>query len=86
VKDAARYQQPARRAAVQERAHGWRRRFPLKAAAHAAVACASRRGTLVRQTCQVCGSARSHAHHDDYSKPLTVRWLCALHHKEAKHR
>jgi hypothetical protein len=42
---------------------------------------AIRRGELVRQPCEVCGNPRSHAHHDDYSKPLEVRWLCAGHHK-----
>jgi hypothetical protein len=39
-------------------------------------------GRLVRSTCEVCGSQRVHAHHDDYSKPLDVRWLCPPHHQE----
>jgi hypothetical protein len=37
-------------------------------------------GRLVRQPCEVCGAAKVDAHHDDYSKPLDVRWLCRLHH------
>lgn len=39
-----------------------------------------RRGLLRKQPCEDCGSARTEMHHDDYSKPLTVRWLCRLHH------
>jgi len=35
---------------------------------------------LKRQPCEVCGSLDTQAHHDDYSKPLEVRWLCQLHH------
>jgi hypothetical protein len=39
-----------------------------------------RRGKLVRQPCEVCGSADSQMHHHDYSKPLDVQWLCREHH------
>jgi hypothetical protein len=40
-------------------------------------------GTLVRQPCEVCGTTRKiDAHHDDYSKPLEVRWLCRSHHRQ----
>lgn len=39
-------------------------------------------GRLVKEMCEVCGSGDSRAHHNDYSKPPEVRWLCPLHHKE----
>lgn len=35
-----------------------------------------RRGKIVRQPCEVCGLLNSQMHHDDYSKPLEVRWFC----------
>jgi hypothetical protein len=41
---------------------------------------ALRSGKLKRQPCEVCGAKNSQAHHDDYSKPLEVRWLCPAHH------
>lgn len=38
-------------------------------------------GDLTRKPCEVCGSVlKVQAHHDDYDKPLEVRWLCARHH------
>lgn len=40
------------------------------------------RGRLQRCGCEVCGNAKADAHHDDYSKPLDIRWLCRVHHKE----
>lgn len=39
-------------------------------------------GRLLRQPCEVCGIAKVDAHHDDYSEPLNVRWLCRKHHLE----
>jgi ribosomal protein S27AE len=44
-----------------------------------AVARAIREGVLVRpDACSSCGArGRIHGHHDDYAKPLDVRWLCA---------
>lgn len=43
-------------------------------------------GTLVKQPCEVCGALKVEAHHDDYSKPLDVRWLCRIHHIEHHNR
>lgn len=48
--------------------------------ARRAVANALTRGRLERQPCEVCGDAESQAHHEDYRKPLEVRWLCRIHH------
>ena len=39
-----------------------------------------KRGKVKRKPCQVCGSVFAHAHHEDYSKPLEVEWLCKKHH------
>jgi len=40
------------------------------------------RGKIQKEPCEVCGDPKSEAHHDDYSKPLEVRWLCRKHHAE----
>lgn len=37
------------------------------------------RGLLVPHPCEVCG-ASAQKHHEDYSRPLDVRWLCREHH------
>jgi hypothetical protein len=39
-----------------------------------------RRGLLVPQPCEVCGSADVEKHHEDYDYPLLVRWRCREHH------
>lgn len=49
---------------------------------------AYRRKEIIKGNCEVCGAERVDAHHDDYSKPLDIRWLCRTHHAEhhAKHK
>lgn len=39
-------------------------------------------GKITRGKCELCGSHKTDAHHDDYSRPLDVRWLCRQHHAE----
>lgn len=52
-------------------------RDQLKQKARGICAAAIKAGRLVRQPCEDCGRVgKSEAHHDDYSKPLAVRWLC----------
>lgn len=42
---------------------------------------AIQKGEVKKQPCEVCGSVVGvHAHHDDYQKPLEVRWLCPKDH------
>lgn len=55
---------------------------PEKIKAKTAVNNAVAAGKLKREPCEVCGDPKSQGHHDDYSKPLIVRWLCAFDHKE----
>lgn len=43
---------------------------------------AIRNKQIVRQPCEVCGNPKSQGHHEDYSKPLDVTWLCSKHHGE----
>lgn len=61
-------------------------RYPEKIRARTAVKTALARGQLQRLPCEVCGGTKAEAHHDDYSKPLEVRWLCRRHHKPLYHR
>lgn len=59
----------------------WQRKNPEKRRAHEAVRDALRRGLLVKQPCEVCGSVdHLDAHHERYDRPLDVVWLCRLHH------
>ena len=61
----------------------WLETSRLERAAHIILDNAVRDGKVTKGPCGVCGSTRRiHGHHDDYSKPLEVRWLCPKHHKE----
>ena len=40
-----------------------------------------RRGTMTRGSCAICGATTGVcAHHNDYTKPLDIVWLCTEHH------
>lgn len=60
----------------------WRRDNPRRYLAHLYVEAAKRVGILHPQSCEVCGAERADAHHDDYSRPGDVRWLCRRHHNQ----
>ena len=83
VEARARYEKtPAGRQALRRAHVKFITKNPLKRAAHIACGNAIRDGRIKRQPCEVCGSEKAQAHHDDYSKPLDVRWLCTTHHAE----
>ena len=58
-----------------------RKKFPRQHKAQTMVGNAVRSGKMMREPCERCGN-KAVAHHDDYSYPLTVRWLCQAHHKQ----
>ena len=65
-----------------ELTNAWRKRNPEKRIAHNAVGYALRSGKIVKENCAVCGADNAQAHHNDYTKPLDVVWLCPKHHAQ----
>ncbi len=85
VKAREEYQQTEVGKAAKKRAmDSYRKRYPMKYAAHVITGNAIRDGLLIPASeCSVCRSTESiEGHHDDYTKPLDVRWLCAKCHKD----
>jgi len=56
-----------------------RRSHPLKFRAILALGEAIKSGEVRTKPCEICGALKVKPHHDDYSKPLEVRWFCAHH-------
>lgn len=67
---------------------------PEKLAAKLEVLKAIKSGRLTRMPCESCqeapigsdGRSLVHAHHDNYSQPLQVRWLCVTCHFQEHHQ
>ena len=60
----------------------YRKNNRAKCLAHGKVGREIRAGRLIKKPCEICGERKVHGHHDDYAKPLEVRWLCPIHHHE----
>ncbi len=78
----ARNKEPGRKLHFLKALRQQRANHPDRCAARTALNNAVRDGRVVRGSCEVCGVPKAQAHHDDYSKPLDVRWLCKPHHDE----
>jgi hypothetical protein len=63
----------------------WAWRNKDKRHTHSLTATAVRNGVITKRCCEACGALDTEAHHEDYSKPLDVVWLCDKHHKQ-RHR
>src|SRR5215471_17099605 len=61
---------------IKEYDKAYREENPQKIKARSIVTNALAAGKLVRGVCEVCGISPAEAHHDDYAKPLEIRWLC----------
>ena len=62
-----------------------RKASPEKRKARGLLQSAVRRGKIKRMPCEKCGKQKTDAHHEDYSKPYEVQWLCRKHHM-GRHR
>ena len=64
----------------------WRKKNPKGARAHFLTNYRIKKGKIVRGKCELkdgtCSLGLIQAHHEDYEKPLVIRWLCASHHKK----
>ena len=62
----------------------YNKRYPMVYAAHVITSNAIRDGKLFpAASCSACNSTEKiEGHHDDYTKPIDVRWLCEKCHKE----
>ena len=68
----------ANRERIIAKSQEWIRLNPHKQRAHMKVSSAIRSGKLVRPTsCETCNrDCKPVTHHDDYSKPFCIRWMC----------
>ena len=78
IYDAERNKRPDRRLRSKASVKVYRLRYPDRRKANNAAHWAISHGTMTRpDTCSKCGKAcKPVAHHEDYSKPLDVWWLC----------
>lgn len=83
--DRMRSKLPHRKAQNVRVSSNWRAAHPQRYKAHSVLNNAKRAGKILQPNrCQKCNkSKRLEAHHEDYSQPLSVEWLCKPCHAEA---
>lgn len=64
------------RESIIERQKKYRERNKYKCDSRSTLNIAVKRGDIKKEPCVVCGDINSVAHHEDYSKPLSVIWMC----------
>jgi rubredoxin len=71
------------RESVRESSRRWREKNIDKALVQQVLNAAVKKGTVIRpKKCSGCnGTCKPQGHHDDYSNPLDVRWLCPRCHR-----
>ena len=68
---------------VREKFRGkYEEKYPERLAAKIILNHAIETGKIKKQPCQICSAKRVEAHHEDYTKPLDVDWLCNMHHRQ----
>ncbi|WP_081724759.1 hypothetical protein [Asticcacaulis sp. YBE204] len=66
----------------------WRTENPKAIWAHHSLRSALRRGLIERKPCEVCAAVHGvndaviDGHHEDYDRPMDVKWLCRKHHRQ----
>jgi hypothetical protein len=70
------FSQPVVREQNRERWRAYRAHNREKVRARKLLEDAIRHGRLTRQPCERCGTPNAEGHHEDYSRPFEVRWLC----------
>jgi len=60
----------------------WRENNPERVRAQRIIFVGVRNGSIKKKPCRVCGKEKVEAHHDDYSQPYKIMWLCKEHHSE----
>ena len=67
--------------ATQSAKDNWVGKNKIKHACHVLFGNAVRDRRVIKEPCRICGSSEKvHGHHDDYMKPLEVKWFCPKHH------
>lgn len=72
---------PKGKLAISKKTISFREKNPDNRKAYYKVQSEIRAHRLIRLCCVFCGKPDTHAHHEDYTKPLKVIWVCDEHHK-----